>query len=68
MKGKLKWSEIVFMGAFQEEIAAVKGLVKAVFLAVLGTDSALVGKHEILLLIQGGNADFLIDSSNPRPL
>lgn len=36
MKGKLKWSEIVFMGAFQEEIAAVKGLVKAVFLLFWG--------------------------------
>lgn len=53
MKGKLKWNEIVFMGAFKGEVAAVKKLVKSVFLAVLGTDSALVGKHEILLLIQG---------------
>lgn len=53
MKGKLKWNEIVFMGAFKGEVAAVKKLVKSVFLAVLGTDSALVGNHEILLLIQG---------------
>lgn len=41
------------MGLFKRKIAAVKELVKLVFLAALGADSALVGRHEILLLIQG---------------
>lgn len=67
MKGKLKWNEIVFMGAFKGEVAAVKKLVKSVFLAVLGTDSALVGKHEILLLIQGATQVFSWISATSVP-